>query len=271
MLKQPHFERRETIEDGIVVQVTITDYGSRRRLSLDLTNKVARPADLNNSFEVEPETGQVSLTKLDMSVRDRLLSLQSSAVEDLGEVEMAGRKVQLMQSSEDGRVVKVWVDPQARQPIQISISHSGQDLVYSSIKIDEPLPDDLFRLEPPDEYQAIPPSVTTKRVGQLFAKFRFLLRECWKYAMEHDQAFPPQLTDLDLPDHILQNLLTIDGGGRLEYVRPKMGGDLARTVVLFEAYETWPEQGIVVGFGDGHAELISNEEKFKQLLGGQPQ
>jgi outer membrane lipoprotein-sorting protein len=266
MFKEPHLERREILMEGRVQQVTITDYGNRRRMTLDPANKIARPADLNNSFEIDPETGGVNLTQLDTSLRERLLSMHSDAVEDLGEVELSGRTVRLMQSSEEDRVVKVWADPQADVPVQISIELPDQEIVYSSIKIDEELPEDRFSFEPPDGYQVMSQSMPTPQVGRVFAKTKYLLLKCWEYASEHDNEFPGQLSDLDVDGDILRNLLTIEEGGRFEYVQPQLDGDMSRKIVLYESHDVWPQQGVVVGFADGHCEFIQEEDRFKQLL-----
>jgi outer membrane lipoprotein-sorting protein len=268
MFKQPHLERQEILKDGQITEITITDYGKRRRLSLQPAEKEAWSSDWNNVYEIDPETGNVRLEKLNTSFREELLSLQARAVQDLGEVELSGRKVRLTQSSNEKRVVKVWTDPQTRRPIQVSISRPNQETIISSIKIDEELPDDLFHLDPPQDYKISSDGMRTPRIGQLFAKMKYLLLKCYDYEAQHPKTFPPRLTDLYLKPDVLQNLLTLPGGGRLEYIRPEINGEMSKKVVLHEAYEKWPADGIVAGFGDGHVQRIQKEEDFKQLING---
>jgi hypothetical protein len=56
------------------------------------------------------------------------------------------------------------------------------------------------------------------------------------------------------------------------YVRPAGAAKItdvknaAGTVLVYEAYGAWPAKGIVVGFVDGHAELVADEAQFKKLL-----
>ncbi len=268
MFKQPNLERRESLEDGQVRQINITDYGRRRQLIVKPIEKEAWRSDWSNVFAIDPKTGNALPEKLDMSFRDELLSLQAKAVEDLGIVDLAGQKVRLTQSSNAKRVVKVWTDPHTGRPVQVSIAFAKQESTISSIKIDEALSDKLFDLEPEQGYKVLSNKMPTERVGRLYAKVKFLLLQCWHYEDEHKKTFPAQLSDLDLKPEVLQNLVTIPGGGQLVYLRPKFDGDMSKKIVLHEAYENWPAEGIVVGFGDGHAEHIANEELFKKLLNG---
>ena len=39
------------------------------------------------------------------------------------------------------------------------------------------------------------------------------------------------------------------------------------TVVIYEAYDAWPQGGINVGFADGHVQLMTDEAAFKKRLG----
>ncbi len=269
IFKQPNLARREIIQDGQATEITITDYAKRRQLSLKPASKEAWISDWTNVFEIDPATGKFRPEKLHTSLREDLLSLQARAVKDLGEVELSGRKVRLLQSANDSRVVKVWTDPDTRRPLQVTVTRPNSELVYSSIKIDEELPDDLFSLEPPEDYKVSISAMGPERVGQLYAKAMYLALECCRYYQSHGNSFPNQLSDLGLKPDVLQNLQTLPGGGHFEYVRPQAGTKLPQTILVYEAYDTWPEQGIVAGFGDAHAAHIPKEEMFKQLLNGQ--
>ena len=166
MFKQPYLERRENVKNGQVEEVSITDYGRRRRLMLQPGNKEARYSDWTNVFEVDPKTGNAKPEKLNMSFRDELLSLQSRAVEDLGEVDLSRQKVRLTQSSNGKLVVKAWTDPHTGRPVQVLIARPNEEDIVSSIKIDEPLADDLFNLEPPPGYKVVSNAMPNARVGQ---------------------------------------------------------------------------------------------------------
>jgi outer membrane lipoprotein-sorting protein len=271
MFKQPHLERQDDMKDGRAWNADITDYGNRRHLHLNFEEKAAWPRDLSNSFEVDPESGNVRLTKLNTSARDHLLSLQSRAVDDLGQVELNGRTVRLTQSANEQRVVKVWSDPQTGHPVQISIERPNQKDIISNIRIDEELSDEVFSLMPPADYEVKPDRKTTRRYGEAIAKAMYLALQCLDYEAKHPKTFPAQLSDLDLKPEVLQNLLTLPDGGRLVYVPLQKSDDLGKRIMIHEAFDTWPEQGIVTAFDDGHGEHIAKEEIFKQLLQGRTQ
>ena len=96
------------------------------------------------------------------------------------------------------------------------------------------------------------------------------------YASSHNDEFPPDLQTLvkahDLTENALNNPHLPDRKPGYVYVKPSVPQgklkDAASTVVLYENYDTWDDNGIAVGFADGHAKIIKSESEFKALLAG---
>lgn len=60
-----------------------------------------------------------------------------------------------------------------------------------------------------------------------------------------------------------------DGAELFEYVKPRgerIKVAAADTLVVYERHRGWPARGVVVGFVDGHVEIVSDQAKFEQLL-----
>lgn len=263
--KEPNLERHEVIRDGKVVEVTITDYDKRQRLQLDPEGKTAILADMNTTFEVDEETGKLKPIQLDTSLREWLISQQARAVEDCGQVQLDGQPVRLMQSKKNDKVIKVWTDPESGHPVRLAFELPKEQTILSSIKINERLSDALFSLDPPQGYKSDSNRMPTPRVGRLFATIKYLILQCWNYSSDHGGRFPARLADLDIEENILKELVS-NLDVELEYVRPDLNDDLAKTIVLYEAHDKWPDRGIVAGFADGHAEHINDESRFNELL-----
>jgi hypothetical protein len=140
--------------------------------------------------------------------------------------------------------------------------------IISNIRIDEELPDELFSLSAPANYEVKPERRTTSRHGEAITKAMYLALQCHVYASSHDGTLPATLSDLDLKPEVLKNLLTLPNGGRLVFVPLKMSDNLGKRIMIHEAFDIWPEQGIVTAFGDAHGEHITNEDVFRQLLEG---
>jgi len=47
--------------------------------------------------------------------------------------------------------------------------------------------------------------------------------------------------------------------------------NISSAIVIFENYETWPEEGIACGFLDGHVSRVTTEASFEKLLESVPQ
>jgi hypothetical protein len=261
------------VDAKFIGEVTVADYGKLRELSLRPDDKVASLADLSTSYTVDDNTGQPRLTRLSTHMRDQVLSLRAGAVEDLGSVELHGQSVRLLQSRGNECVIHVWIDPLTDLPIQISIQEPTQHWIYTSIKIDEELDDDLFSLEVPDGYSLFRGGLYKPwpdRIGKIYAKMRHLHMACIVFAEKHDGQFPKELANLDIEDEILDTLLAApdrpDGPAVIQYRQPRPDTDWSTEVMLYEAYDQWPDGGIAVGFADGHCEVISEQKRFEELV-----
>ena len=88
-----------------------------------------------------------------------------------------------------------------------------------------------------------------------------------KYRLDHDGAWPKDLHELvdgfyikpPRPDYL----------GKYVYHGHSLEADAPGSeVVLYEAYEVWPADGVSVLFADAHVERVGSEEVFKKLLKG---
>jgi prepilin-type processing-associated H-X9-DG protein len=51
------------------------------------------------------------------------------------------------------------------------------------------------------------------------------------------------------------------------YIKPPEGSSApADRLVIYESFDDFPEEGINVGFGDGHVEFVTSEDSFNQML-----
>ena len=279
MFKEPDRERYEWLEGEFspVREVTITHYGKRQRLDLNIDDETASLVDMGSDYVVEGDTGRLALTQLDTSIRDRLIGWSHEVVEDLGSVEFNGDVVRLLQSRQDGNVIQVWIDPQTDLPVQISVQRPKYTVLYTSIQIDEELDDELFSLEPPEGYSLFKGGLYEPwpdDIGQLYAKMRHLLEMCITYAAKHDGQFPRELADLKivgLTDEALEKILAApnhpDGSAVIRYRQPRIDAEWSKEVVLYEAYDKWPDRGgVAAGFADGHCEVIVDQTLFETLV-----
>lgn len=225
---------------------------------------------------MEPETGELRQTQLNTSFREELLKLTARAVEDLGITVLDGETVRMLRSQQGERVTTVWVHPETHLPAQIEITWPQRRILYTAIEIDGELDDALFSLEPPESYTLFKGGVYKPgptRYMKICAKMMHLLRECVSYAADHDNRFPPTLSDLigkDLTPEALANVLSEPdqpaGPPVIHYRVPRLDGDWGKEVVLYEAFDAWPDGGIAVGFADGHCQHVGSREQFEELL-----
>lgn len=105
---------------------------------------------------------------------------------------------------------------------------------------------------------------------------RQLLMAVHMYAAENNGALPADLASLGkyvskpaTIDELLTNPRDPERKDAYVYLRPaeKMSliANPPRTVLIHEAYDAWPGK-LVVGFADGHVEMIGDEAQFKALL-----
>ncbi|MHC4442798.1 MAG: hypothetical protein ACYTF1_00140 [Planctomycetota bacterium] len=275
MFKEPNLERHEWlsgVDDQFIGAVTITDYDRRRKMSYKPAGKTAELMDLSAFYDMDPDTGKPELTQLDTGMRDQILSLRAGAVEDLGSVELDGQSVRLLQSRRGKSVIKVWIDPLTDLPVQLAIQKPASCWTYTSIKIDQEMDDGLFSLEPPDGYSLFRGGMYKPwpdDVGKMYAKMMHLCRACYIYAMNHDNQFPEELTDLDIEAEVLKNLLAApgrpDGPAVIRYRQPRPDAD-SKEIMLYESYEQWPDRGVAVGYVGCHCSVIAKQEQFEELM-----
>ncbi len=285
MFKEPNLERRVSLTGPFPQfngKVTITDYAKRQRLRFVPAEKIAYLFDRSSSYVVEDSTGKLKRRELDTSIRDELLQWSKGDVEDqgdiedLGRVELHGQSVRLLQSRWGVGVVKIWIDTKTKLPVQVAFHGRDEDLfTYTSIQIDAELDDDLFSLQPPDGYRL-------KKVGtggwsdyqhKLDAKMAHLGLACHHFRSKHDGQFPKELSDLKtvgIKEEVIKVVLAApgqpDGSAVIRYRRPPAGADFSTCVMLHEAFDKWPKDGLVACFADGHREIIVDQKHFEQLL-----
>ncbi len=276
MFKEPDRERHEWLTDvtDVLFEITITDYGKRRRLRLRTSDKTARLIDTSSEWVADGDTGQLELRQLDTSMRGQLLAWNSGGdVEDLGTVQLGDQSVRLLQSRQGVRTIKAWIDPQTHVPVQIVYQGPGGRTTFASIQIDIELSDDLFSVDLPENYHLDEPlhkPVPDEKI-KLIAKMQYLYGLCNAYSNKHDGLFPEDLSKLTTAGLVSSEKLKAiqsDGPLVIRYRRPRAdahdltGGEM----VLYEAHEDWPEGGIWACFIDGHCEIIFRQERFEKLM-----
>lgn len=279
MFKEPNLERCVQLTTTRFPQfngeVTITDYDKRQRLSFVPAEKIAYLTDGSSDYVVDESTGKLKLRELDTTIRDRLLQWSKGEVEDLGSVELHGQSVRLLQTRWGMWVVKIWIDPKTKLPVQVELHGPDEErTTYTSIQIDAELDDDLFRLQPPDGYRL-------KRVDtgwsdyqrKLSAKMSHLAVACHHFRGKNDGQFPKELTELKtegIKEEVLEVILAAPdqpaGPAVIRYRRPPAGADFSTCIILHEVFDKWPKDGLVACFVDGHREIIVDQKRFEQLL-----
>ena len=131
MFKEPNLKRHVKLTSPTprcVGEITITDYGKLQRLDINPVKKTAVLSDISYEYHIDPKTGKlIQQTQLDTRLRDRLLKLTAEAVEDLGTVKLNGQSVRMLRSTQDGRVITVWVDPETNFPVQIEFKRTNKN------------------------------------------------------------------------------------------------------------------------------------------------
>jgi hypothetical protein len=274
MFKEPDRERHETLTSAPpwpkhVGEVTIRHYGKRQHLQFRPFDKTAEFHDMSSDYDVDDKTGELRLTQLSTHLRERLLKLSAGAVEDLGRVELDGQSVRMLQSRRDKRITTVWIDPETNYPVQIEHKWTDQSrspVMYTSIQINTELDDALFSLEPPEGY-----ALSVDEFGwpdgkkKIFAKMRHINLACIRYANQHNNQFPSELSGLlsegIITDEVLKVVLAApnepDGPPVIKYRQPDTDADWSTEVMLYEPYDRGLVDGrVVVIMLDGHGELI---------------
>ena len=283
MFKEPDRERHEKLTSAppwpqYIGEVTIWHYGKRQRLQFRPFDKTAEFHDMSSDYVIDKKTGELKLTQLNTRLRDYLLKLSAGAVEDLGRVELDGQSVRMLQSRKDKRITTVWVNPETSYPVQIEHKWTDQSrspVMYTSIQIDTDLDDALFSLEPPKGY-----TLSVNRPGwpddnkKMMTKVMHLGLWCVVFAGDNDGQFPGDLADLVragvITDEVLNKVLASpedpDGPPVIRYRQPDRDAERSTEVILFEIFDQWPQDGVVVCFADSHCELIGEQNSFEELI-----
>jgi outer membrane lipoprotein-sorting protein len=286
MFKEPDRERREQLTSPPprpqdLGKVTIWHYGKRQRLQLRPFDKTAEFRDMSSDYVIDAKTGELKLTQLDTRIRDGLLKLTAGAVEDLGSVELDGQSVRLLRSRADKGITNVWVNPKTNYPVQVEQEWTDPNwppVMWSSVQIDAELNNELFSLEPPEGYTlSVEESNLPDDKAKMMTKIKHLGLCCVYYANDNDGEFPTDLGDLvkpgvialsrDVLNRVAASTDNPDGPSVFRYRKPKTDAkDRSHEVMLYEIYDQWPDDGIVVCFADGHCEIISDQNRFQALI-----
>ena len=216
---------------------------------------------------------------------DLLKKFADGSEENIGQAEINGRKVVGFLVKYDSTEVIVWADADSGVPVQIESvgafrSEASQDeqgsttkVTLSNLVLGEELDDSLFSLTPPDGYSveqistpASPAQEEMMRVLSATIMLR-LAKACLDYAQAHDGQWPDTLRtgiQYSIKDETLLNLTDPELELGCIYIKPPRTDP--RLVLLYQAYDKWPEGGINVSFVDCHTTVIRNEATFKEHL-----
>jgi hypothetical protein len=98
-----------------------------------------------------------------------------------------------------------------------------------------------------------------------------ILLACIMYS-DDKKKWPDKLTDLNSylgSMKVLQSPRLPDRPVGFEYLMPGKNYDkypVSEHLVVYESFTTWPEDGLGLGFMDGHCEISRNQERFQKLL-----
>ena len=279
MFKEPDLYRIEEASG----RVLLTDYGRNLDLDIDPALGIAVLRKNMPPSHTLSQTGEIVPEQLNTDMRDRLLLLKNRAVNRVGQARLGQRTVEVFRLEDPGVVYTLWVDSQSRRPVQIECRYLKHTKVYTDIRFDVELDDALFSFDPPQEYRLrVEDGNEQPQVSEARRKSRIkilhIMKFCNIYAANHDSQFPKALSDLTPQDHglaenppsLFKNPTRLDlkvgyiycGSG----INPATIEDPGTYPVLYEAYDRWPENGIAVGFVDGHVEVIADEQRFRSLL-----
>ncbi|MDG3002263.1 hypothetical protein [Paludisphaera mucosa] len=182
--KDPGRTRTEIGEPPTVA--SIVDASRGEILILDLAQKTATRQDWKPDDAQKP--------RLERQASDFAEQLRSLAGKDarsvgrrrIGEVEAQGFRVE-----DEGLEWTAWIDPAKKLPLLMESTVMGMTFVMSDFRIDPPLDDALFRMDPPDGFaarkiDALPPAGGEQSLIDLLRL----------YAEAGEGDFPPRLDDV---------------------------------------------------------------------------
>jgi outer membrane lipoprotein-sorting protein len=270
---EPSHQRIE-MEDG---QVVIVDTFQGMSITLDPLEKKAHVM----ATAVAPKY------TLDMysEFKKELDNLLDGSQKNLGESEINGQKVMGFLVKRDRCEIIIWADPVNSMPVAIEyveVPNQEDDqnqkqqvttFTLSDIVIGEDLDKSLFSLSPPEGYSVIvttEPAVEPQEEVMRMLSARIMLklvRACYEYSKAHDGIWPENLRqaiEYGIEDEALSNMTDPESELGCIYIRPSKADP--KLVVLYQAYDEWPEGGINVSFVDCHTMIIKDEAAFEEHL-----
>lgn len=273
MLMEPDRMRIEA-SDG---SITIVDTYQGKCIAL-------KPAE-KKAFIMTTATAPKQILNVYQDLKETLLKdFPDGSEENIGLAEIDGRKVVGFLVKSNSTEVTVWADAHSGVPVQVesigplrsettsdpeglSVKTTFSDLVYG-----EKLDDALFSLVPPEGYSveqvSTPASPIQEQVMRsLSAELMLrLAKVCLDYAQAHNGHWPDNLTvavEFTSDDELVG---LKDPQRQLGCVYIKPARTDPRLVLLYQAYDKWPEGGINVSFVDCHTTIMQDEAAFKEEL-----
>lgn len=270
---EPNHQRIE-MQDGRVV---IVDTFQGKSISWDPVQKKAYLM----ATAIAPK---YTLNYYDQVKKDLLGNFPDGSEENIGESEINGQRVVGFRLRHHDCEIIVWASVANSMPVMIESvgvfrpdpdKKKGQttNITIADMVVGEELDESLFSLSPPGGYSveetSEPVTKAQKQVMQgLSARIMLkLARACYKYSKEHDGLWPENLQEAieyGIEDDTLLNLTDPESELGCVYIRPPKTNP--RLVLLYQAYEVWPEGGINVSFVDCHTIIINDEATFKEHL-----
>lgn len=169
---------------------SVSRAGRVRSMTLNPVGKTAVIMDVKKGSQpMEPAPADPSLLAEELR---RLVGKEGRPVgkKRIGAVEAQGFRVEKLPQEPFGREFLIWADPATKFPLQVEMSlPGGTRATMSDFRLDVPLDDAVFRLEPPEGFK-----VETLSLEQLTPEGTVvrLLRE---YALTAKGEFPPRIDD----------------------------------------------------------------------------
>jgi hypothetical protein len=236
-----------------------------------------------------------------------LTELTKSEGATLGTKQIDGREAIGFQLHRNDAVSSIWIDTQSRLPVQIEVKstdESGESLIISGFVLDAPLDESLFRIALPEGYvegpiewseltrrlagerpnedsqtkprayeSAADRSTEYDRRARAGMAARRIVTACLRYAADQGGQWPDNLQSLasyGIDAAALVNPRRPEDAIGWVYRKPAASRgqirNAATTAVIHEPLEPWND-GVSVGFADGHTEFIKDRKRVEKLLG----
>ena len=179
---------------------------------------------------------------------EALRALPAQADEVLGSREIDGVTLDGFRARGTDMVTTVWIDPSSGGPARVELefpSAPGMNAILTDFRLDVPLADSLFSLEPPEGYVPMPIQTDATGVGE--QDFIGFLHAWSQWTV--DGTFPPMVMGTEIAKVIIQ---------MAEQGKFKPGWDFSRQQIMYRGLVfagslptgTWRYAGQNVPFGD---------------------